>query len=197
MQRIKKIFFIAIITFSLGSCNLFDTRDAEAPDKGKSNFIPAVRAEDVINNLKNSFADKNVQNYIACFVDTLFGDKKFSFSASSEAVALYQVFLQDWGLNEEKRYFSSVINKVPVDFPISLTFSDENYSNLSGDSLIYTAAYNINLPISSTDPTPANYAGILQFNMLRDARAEWVIYFWKDTRGELFPSWSELKGIFY
>jgi hypothetical protein len=181
----------------LGACNLFDTRDAEEPDKGKSNFIPAVRAEDVITNLKNSFVDKNVQNYIACFVDTIFADKQFSFSASSEAITRWDIFLTGWGLVEEKRYFSSVVNKVPADFPISLTFSDENFSNLSGDSLIYTASYNINLPISGADPTPANYAGVLQFNMLRDARSEWVIYFWKDTRGQSFPSWSELKGIFY
>ncbi|HQI42450.1 MAG: hypothetical protein B6D44_07715 [Ignavibacteriales bacterium UTCHB2] len=193
----KKIVLIIFLSFVAVSCNLFDTRNAEEPDKGKSSFIPPVRAEDVIKNLKNSFIDKNVQNYIACFVDTLFANKKFSFSASSEAIALYQVFLQGWGLNEEKRYFNSVINKVPADFPITLTFSDENYSNLSGDSLIYTASYNLNLPISNADPTPANYAGILQFNMLRDMRSEWVIYYWKDTRGESLPGWSELKGIFY
>ncbi|MDY0083457.1 MAG: hypothetical protein RBR74_09775, partial [Ignavibacteriaceae bacterium] len=148
----KKIILIMLLSFIAASCNLFNTRDAEEPDKGKSSFVPAVSAEDVIKNLKNSFIDKNVQNYIACFVDTIFADKKFSFSASSEAVALYQVFLQGWGLNEEKRYFSSVVNIVPADFPITLSFSDENYSNLSGDSLIYTASYNLNLPISNTDP---------------------------------------------
>ncbi|HQF42209.1 MAG TPA: hypothetical protein PK073_04780, partial [Ignavibacteriaceae bacterium] len=99
----KKIVLIIFLSFVAVSCNLFDTRNAEEPDKGKSSFIPPVRAEDVIKNLKNSFIDKNVQNYIACFVDTLFANKKFSFSASSEAIALYQVFLQGWGLNEEKR----------------------------------------------------------------------------------------------
>jgi hypothetical protein len=193
----KTIILIIITSVLFFSCDLFTTRDAESPDQSRSNFQPPVQPEVVISNLKNSLSDKNVQNYIACFVDTIFADKQFSFSASSEAIALYQIFLQGWGLNEEKRYFSSVINKVPTDFPISLTFSDENYSNLSGDSLIYTASYNINLPISVSDPTPSNYAGVLQFNMLRDVRSEWVIYFWKDTKSETLPSWSELKGIFY
>ena len=142
-------------------------------------------------------SDKNVQNYISCFVDSVFTNQEFSFSASSEAISLYQIFLQGWGLTEEKRYFSSVVNKVPDDFPVSLTFSNENYSSLGGDSLIYTATYNINLPIDTGDPIPSNYAGSLQFNMLRDSRSEWVIYFWKDTKSETLPSWSELKGSFY
>jgi len=33
--------------------------------------------------------------------------------------------------------------------------------------------------------------------MLRDSRQEWVIYFWKDTKSETLPSWSELKGSSY
>jgi len=193
----KKIFFLTIILLPLSACDLFTTRNAENPDQTRSNFQPPVEPAIVIENLKNSLADKNVQNYIACFVDTIFADQSYNFSASSEALSLYQIFIQGWGLNEERRYFNSVTNRVPVDFPISLTLSNENYSSLSGDSLIYSATYSLNLPISSGDPVPQNYAGSLQFNMLRDSRSEWVIYFWKDTKSEALPSWSELKGSFY
>jgi hypothetical protein len=193
----KKIFLIILTILPLTSCDLFTTRNAENPDQTRSNFQPPVEPAIVIENLKNSLADKNVQNYIACFVDTIFADQSYNFSASSEALSLYQIFIQGWGLNEERRYFNSVTNRVPVDFPISLTLSNENYSSLSGDSLIYSATYSINLPISSGDPVPQNYAGNLQFNMLRDSRSEWVIYFWKDTKSEALPSWSELKGSFY
>jgi hypothetical protein len=187
----KSIILITIIVLTHTACDLFTTRNAESPDQTRSNFQPPVEPAIVIENLKNSLADKNVQNYIACFVDTIFSDQAYNFSASSEALSLYQIFIQGW------RYFNSVTNRVPADFPISLTLSNENYSSFSGDSLIYSATYSINLPISSGDPVPQNYAGNLQFNMLRDSRSEWVIYFWKDTKSEALPSWSELKGSFY
>jgi len=193
----KSIIFISIILLSLTACDLFTTRNAENPDQTRSNFQPPVEPAIVIENLKSSLSDKNVQNYIACFVDTIFADQTYKFSASSEAISLYQIFVQGWGLNEERRYFSSVTNRVPVDFPISLSLSNENYSSLSGDSLVYSATYSLNLPVSSSDPIPQNYAGNLQFNMLRDSRSEWVIYYWKDTKSESLPSWSELKGSFY
>ncbi|MBK7497628.1 MAG: hypothetical protein IPI19_00615 [Ignavibacteriales bacterium] len=193
----KKIFFLTIILLPLSACDLFTTRNAENPDQTRSNFQPPVEPAIVIENLKSSLSDKNVQNYIACFVDTIFADQTYNFSASSEAISLYQIFVQGWGLNEERRYFSSVTNRVPVDFPISLSLSNENYSSLSGDSLVYSATYSLNLPVSSSDPVPQNYAGNLQFNMLRDSRSEWVIYYWKDTKSESLPSWSELKGSFY
>lgn len=193
----KKIFFLTIILLPLSACDLFTTRYAENPDQTRSNFQPPVEPAIVIENLKSSLSDKNVQNYIACFVDTIFADQTYNFSASSEAISLYQIFVQGWGLNEERRYFSSVTNRVPVDFPISLSLSNENYSSLSGDSLVYSATYSLNLPVSSSDPVPQNYAGNLQFNMLRDSRSEWVIYYWKDTKSESLPSWSELKGSFY
>lgn len=193
----KKIIFLTIILLPLSACDLFTTRNAENPDQTRSNFQPPVEPAIVIENLKSSLSDKNVQNYIACFVDTIFADQTYNFSASSEAISLYQIFVQGWGLNEERRYFSSVTNRVPVDFPISLSLSNENYSSLSGDSLIYSATYSLNLPVSSSDPVPQNYAGNLQFNMLRDSRSEWVIYYWKDTKSESLPSWSELKGSFY
>jgi len=193
----KKYFLITIILISFTACDLFTTRDAERPDQSRSNFQPPVEPAIVIENLKNSLSDKNIENYIACFVDTIFSQRNFNFSASSEAISLYQIFLQNWGLNEEKRYLSSAINKVPKDFPITLSLSNENYSSLSGDSSIYTATYFLSLPLPSGDPTPANYAGNLQFNLLRDSRSEYVIYFWKDTKSQTLPSWSELKGSFY
>jgi hypothetical protein len=194
MNKIILILFITAFAFT--ACDLFTTRDAEEPDQTRSNFQPPVEPAIVIENLKNSLSDKNVQNYIACFVDTIFADQNFNFSASSEATSRYDILL-NWGLSEERRYFNSISNKVPVDFPISLSLSDQNFSSLSGDSIIYSATYSLNLPVSTGDPFPKNYAGSLQFNMLRDSRSEWVIYFWKDTKSETLPSWSELKGSSY
>lgn len=194
MQKdiIKLSLFMILL---LSGCDLFTTRDPENPDENRANFLPPKEPAVVIENLKNSFNDKNTQNYIACFVDTLFVDKAFIFLPSSEAVSAYAFLAQDWGLDDERRYFNSVVAKVPKDFPMTLTFSDESYSSLSGDTLIYSANYFINIPHNSSEPK--NYSGNLQFNMIRDSRSDWAIYYWKDTRSSNLPSWSEMKGIFY
>jgi len=188
---------ILIIAFLFISCDIFTTREADPPDQSASNFTPAVEREMVISNLKNAFLDKNVVNYIKCFVDSNYSKKRYTFSASSEALALFQIFSEGWGLREERIYFSNMITKVPQDFPIALSLSNENFSSLGGDSLVYSATYFINLPIQSGGSLPQNYEGNLEFKMLRDSKSEWVIYFWKDTKSQTLPSWSEMKGSLY
>ncbi len=192
----KNIILIFIVFISVAACDLFRTRDGEIPDKSRSNSPPAVTPSILIDNLKNSFKDKNVQNYIDCFVDTVLADKRFTFSASGEALLLYQVFLQGWGLNEERKYFTSVINKVTDFLPVTLSLSNENFTSF-GDSSIYSATYNINVPVPTGDPFPQNYEGSLQFSMLRDSQGKYVIYSWKDIKSSSLPSWSELKGSSY
>lgn len=193
----KKLFLILFITFILVSCDLFTTREGEIPDQGRLNFQTAVQPGIVIENLKNALKDKNISNYMACFVDTLFANKYFMFISSSEAALIYPIFLQGWGLSEEKSYITNVFNAVPPDLPITLTFNDTIISYLSGDSLIYSASYFLNVPFPSDKPFPTNYAGNLEFSMLRDDRAVWVIYLWKDNKSKELPSWSDLKGSFY
>ena len=200
MQKIRIHTFL-FIAFSLiattTSCDIFSTRDAQDPDQARSNNQPAVQPTIVIVNLINSLIDKNVQDYMSCFVDSLFSSQKFTFSASGEVASNYPIFLQGWGLSEEQRYITSVLSKINKDYPISLTFNDENFSSLSGDSLIYTATYFLNVPIAAEGQSSVNYSGNLQFNMLRDSRSIWVIYLWKDTKSQTLPSWSELKGNNY
>jgi len=191
----RKYFLILSLVFLVISCDLFTTREAEDPNQNRSNFETPSSASIVIKNFKNSLIDKNVQNYLACFVDTLFSRKIYSFSASSEALSLYQ--MQGWGINQENGYLNAVITKVPKDFPISLTLTDTVYSNLGGDSLIYSASYFLNIPFQTGEPYSLNYSGNLEFKMLRDERSLWVIYLWKDTKSQTLPSWSELKGSSY
>jgi hypothetical protein len=190
---IDKYFLCFVLLFY--SCDFFVTREPQSPDQGRANFQPPTEPRLVIENLKNSFNDKNVQNYVACLVDTIFVNKRFRFIPSSEAAASFIFLTQDWGVFEERKYFNSVVSKVSKDLPITLNLSDENYSSLSGDTLIYTANYFINVPHNSTEPK--SYAGNLQFNLVRDSRSNWSIYFWKDTRSSNLPSWSEMKGLFY
>ena len=74
----------------------------EKPDQTRSNFEPPVAEEIVISNLKSSLTDKNVQNYIACFVDTIFANRSFTFSASSEALSALSSFFTRLGIERRK-----------------------------------------------------------------------------------------------
>jgi hypothetical protein len=177
------------------SCDLFVTRQPEKPDQSRSNFQLPTEPRIVLENLKNSFADKNVINYLACFVDTIFTNKRFKFLPSSEAASIFTFLYQDWALSDERKYFSSVISKTPIELSLILNFTDENFSSLLGDTLLYTANYFISIPHNSSEPK--NYSGNLQFNLVRDSRSNWSIYYWKDTKSGSLPSWSELKGYFY
>lgn len=188
--KILILFLIPLVS----ACDLFLTREAEEPDQGKSNFQNAFEPEIVIENLKNSFTDKNVQDYLSCFVDTSFSGRRFLFQPSSEVISQYQFLAEGWNIQDEQRYFNSVTASIPTDFPILLSFSDESYSR-SGDTVIYSATYLINLPINQ--PESSIYQGNLQFYMTNDALSVWVIYYWQDIKLPNIPSWSELKGKYY
>jgi hypothetical protein len=190
-----KALILTLIFLLLTACDLFTTRPSEPPNQSNSPFRPAYEREIVIENLKNSFKDKNSDNYILCLVDSLYAQKKFSFDASSEASYVYPIFIQGWGINEEKSYIKNLFNSVKNDFPVTLELGNESYSPLSGDSLIYLASYSLSVPYS--DGSTVNYSGNLQFNMLRDSRSIWVIYYWKDIKSQDLPSWSDLKGSYY
>lgn len=190
----NKISLILTFQILISGCELFTTREAEMPDQGRSNFQQATEPEIVISNLKNSFSDKNVQNYLACFVDTSFSSRKYFFQPSSEAVSQFPFLLDNWDLSDEQRYFNSLIASVQKDFPLTLLMNDEKYTR-SGDTVIYSSTYFINLSISQ--PSISIYQGSLQFYMLNDARSVWVIYYWQDIKLPDLPSWSELKGSYY
>lgn len=191
----KLFVFIFFLLITLTACDLFITRDAESPDdQGKSNFQLATEPKIVIANLINSFHDKNVQNYISCFIDSSYSEKGFLFQPSGEVVTQFPFLTQNWGLDDEQRYFNSVTSSVQPDFPLSLTFTDESFS-IRSDSAIYSATYIINIPVS--EPEASNYKGNIQFYMQNDDRPVWVIYYWQDIKLPDIPSWSELKGKYY
>ncbi len=186
------VYIITALVFA--GCDLIQTRNAESPNQPRSNYEQAVTPQILISNLVNSFEDKDVQNYINCLVDSSFSEKKFLFSPSSGALSQYPFLITDWNIKNEELYLQNLISKVSQESPITLSLTNELYSP-QGDTLLYTATYSINVPNEESEPK--DYQGDLRFNMVRDNRSVWVIYFWQDTKSTALPSWSELKGKFY
>ncbi len=190
----KFIFPILFIIFFSG-CDLFSVRDAQPPVQPRTNYQQAVTPEILVENLQNSLKDKSLENYLASFSNPAFTNKKFTFSASGSAVSQFPALADNWGVSNEEQYFNNLKTKVNPGSPITLTLSNISSSSF-GDSLVYSASYFMNVP-ANTSEIPNNYQGELKFNMVRDSRAVWVIYFWQDTKNSSLPSWSELKGRLY
>jgi hypothetical protein len=192
----KQLYFI-LCALLISGCDLFTTRSAETPSQSRSDYQQAVTPELLISNLVNSLTDLNVQNYLSCFSDSSYSQKVFTFSPASSALSQYPALSESWGKKNEESYFNTLKSKVTANLSITLTLSDVSESP-QGDSLVYMASYLLNVP--TNDKTlPPIYQGTLIFNMIRDSRSVWSIYYWQDSKASSvnLPSWSELKGRNY
>jgi hypothetical protein len=189
----KLLIYIFLVLF-FTSCDIFDTREAEAPNQSKSNYVPAVRPETLVQNLINAFADKDVVSYQNSFVTEL-SDKVYNFVPSSSASLRFQNIWTNWDVDDEILYFNNMKATVPEGLKISLSLSSSPESfSIIGDSYKYTSEYKISVPQFSGDSL--DYHGNLEISMT-NVNTVWMIYYWKDNAIEDQPSWSDLKGSAY
>jgi len=186
----KRLFLIIVIIFT--SCDLLSTRDPEKPDKPRSNFATPTTAEIVFQNMANSFSDKVIENYFACFIDKSFSNSLYKFVPSAGSINQFPV-LFDWDLNSERQYFKNLISQVNNSSKIKLEFSQQE-KQVFPDSILMKYNYILTVPLSSSTN---QYRGISLFTLQYDSRNYWVITKWVDIKSETFLSWSELKGSFY
>jgi len=190
----KKLVIILLLISSV-SCDIFETRDPEPPDQQRSNYLPATSPEILIQNLIDSFADKDVVNYQNTFVTGL-SNKDFTFVPSSTALSRFQNLWPTWNIDAEVQYFNNMKTAVPDELPIllsGLSLSPESFS-IFGDSLRYNSEYFISVPQINSEPLI--FQGNLELSMI-NVSTVWLVYFWKDNAIEDNPSWSDLKGSVY
>lgn len=191
-----KPFFFIVIILSLTGCDLFETRQAEEPERPRADFQPATTPDQLIQNLINSFKEKDVQSYISCLADSSFTEKKFQFIPSGGASSQFPSLADQWNVKSEEQYFNNVRSSVQGELPITLSITSTSPPSQQGDSLIFIGNYLLNIPFIDA-ALPLMYQGDLKLSMVRDSRSLWVIYLWQDTKSTDAPSWSELKGRFY
>lgn len=189
-----KLIIYILLLLVLVSCDIFETRDAEQPDQSRSNYQPATFPKILIENLINSFAEKDVVNYQNTFVAGL-SNRVYQFVPSSTALSRFQNLWSIWNIDAEIQYFNNMKTAVPEGLPVSLSLSlaDESFSIL-GDSLKYTSEYFISVPQLNGDPLI--FQGNVEFSMI-NSNTVWSVYYWKDNAIEDNPSWSDLKGSVY
>ena len=186
---------IIVLLFAAVRCDIFETRDAEPPDQSRSNYQPATSPEILIQNLINSFVDKDVVNYQNTFVTGL-SNRVFTYVPSSTASSRFQNLWPTWNIDAEVQYFNNMKTSVPDDLPVllsGLSLSPESFS-IFGDSLKYNSEYFISVPQINSEPLI--FQGSLELSMI-NVSTVWLVYFWKDNAIEDNPSWSDLKGSVY
>lgn len=191
-----------MLLFFLAGCSLFETRDPEDPINTNSSFKPPYTAGTVISNFVNSIAEKNPNNYIACFSDSSQGDAmSFVFVPSQEAMSNYPGLFVNWSLTQEKRHINYLVNNISTDsVPFIYLANTTNFDVLLTDSAIITTDYELT-PRHSKEKSIIKFRGTLQFALYRrKSNGWWSIQRWSDNRLEndsASTTWSILKGIFY
>ncbi len=187
-------YFLILLCF-LYSCDIFETRSPEEPDQSPVVFLPATSVEVLMQNFLNSVKYKSLQNYSECFI----GDGKFNFIPAQDAFATYQSIFQNWSFTDEQRSFKSIISAVSGENTIFLNFEKSQYQYISPDSIIYTANYEINLPVVQ----PLNlekYNGKILLTISQTNDGTYKIVRWSDfqtSNDTIYPSWSILKARYY
>jgi len=194
MQKITSYLPSFLFVLFIG-CELFNVREVQPPADARSNFLPAISADIVIQNLISSLSDKNTQNYISCLSNNKAKRFQFVFLPSAEALSKYPVFLEDWSILQEEQYFNNVTFKLPEESSISLTLQD-TVKSLLGDSVYFSAKYSLTVPHTDIS-IPNVFQGEFKLKLFRDENNLWSIFFWQDIKNSSLPSWSELKGVFY
>ena len=117
----------------LSACDILSTRDPEPPSTGGSSFIPATSPELVTSNLRGAIAEKNVENYMRCLVDTLSSQRSFQFVPTGSALGRYPSAFAQWTLQSERTWLSSLLALTPQNAATALSL-DGAFSVVVSDS---------------------------------------------------------------
>jgi hypothetical protein len=147
-------------------------------------------------NLQIAVREKNVENYIRCFVDTTRSRQRFTFVADQRAAANHPGVFQLWELQDERRYLTRLFQALPADSARGLRFIEENRNEGATQ-----ASFRLNYEISvrhtrGGEGIPAIYRGLSNFMLEKNQTGDWAIYRWEDFTNGVDPSWSELKALF-
>lgn len=176
------------------SCGLFETREVQAPSQPRSTFTQPTSPDIVISNLSFAIAEKNIDNYMRCFVDSAFSARRYRFFPDAVSSASYPVFI-GWNLSNERSYYNNLVTFTNESSTSNLFLSNTAFST-GIDSTVVDSDY-----ILVFDHNRQNTArvtkGRLRFIMSPDSRSLWSIHSWYDfIIQEQDTTWSALKANF-
>lgn len=190
------IFTLSVVV--LAGCDIFGTRSPEEPDTGRSSFQPPTQPSIVISNFKNAVSEKNIDNYLLCFsgssVDSSIG--KFVFQPSVEGNSLFPGLFENWGMDNERKYFNSLKSKLPAEVNPVILLKNEIYGVSQPDSVVISYEYYMKLNFIDNS-IEKEYSGTMQLTLIPQNNGLWSIFRWQDIKSQndtIDATWSKLKG---
>jgi hypothetical protein len=194
-QMLYRLLIFSCIHIQYVSCtNPFTTRDVETPSISdrSDTFDPPVAASIVLSNFRYALIQKNISNYMNCFVDPELAyaiQYRFIPDPSSEIDKF-----RNWDIQSEQNYITTVFSLTE---DVSLEFTEEPvFSNISqSEDSVVTDFFRYDLRIDFADG-PQIYSGSARMKLVKNVNAMWSIYYWEDISepGSDEQSWSYLKA---
>ncbi len=181
---------VSVLALACASCDLFRTRDPQSPTQGSSNYETPTTYDKVLRNLVFAVNDKNVANYMSCFVDTAF--RPFVYAAAEDARRSYPDVMAAWNLEAEQRAFINMREATPG--APALVIPDRPPIYVSSDSVVYDLDYTLLVPHQRA-AVPKLVRGTMRLSIGTDGK-RWSIYQWRDTKTAADSTWSYLKAAF-
>src|SRR5690606_1706674 len=170
------------------------TRTVEPPEDPRSNFTPPTSYDIVIQNMQFAIAEKNLQNYMQCFVDTNFSSIAFEFNADVESLVQYPI-LNNWDIQMERLYYTNLLSLTNSAASSTLFISNEQVFT-SLDSAVYDSDYLVVFN-HTRETVPKQVKGKLRFILVPDDNNFWAIQEWFDFKNNpQDTTWSVLKAGF-
>ncbi len=192
LRKFNFAFIAACI--ALASCGLFEVRNVQTPNQPRSTFIQPTSPDLVISNLNFAIAEKNVENYMKCFVDSAFSPRRFAFFPDAVSFNSYPVF-RTWNLSSERLYYTNLVNLTNENSSSNL-FLSEIMITSGIDSAVVDSDYILVYDHNRTSIAKTS-RGKLRFIMSPDDRSLWSIHAWYDFIEQTGDTtWSNLKANF-
>jgi hypothetical protein len=195
-----RLYPLALILLPLfSSCTIFTTRTPEPPDTRRSSFQPPTSSQVVLSNFQSAVREKNIENFIQCFVagDSGTAQQRYTFEPSAEAAARFASVFIGWNVVKERQSFTAFTAQIPMTAAPTLQFANDRFELMSPDSVVYVADYTLR-PNAQRTSIDAVYAGRLRFTIVSFATGFWAIRRWSDqtVAQATSASWSVVKAQF-
>jgi len=191
MKRTAVIILLLYLAVSMYSCQL---REAEAPVTSRTTFVPPTSPDLVMVNLQFSVIEKDVNNYMACFVDTSYSSRRYSYVPDVVSQIQYPIF-RYWNITNEKTYFSSLLSLTDPNSISSLEFPNQTL-NTFGDTAFFDADYTLQVEHQKTNVAKI-LKGKIRLIIGSDSRNLWSIHRWIDFKSNNSDTtWSVLRANF-
>ncbi len=184
MDLLKRLLWL-ILAFSLTAC--LKTRDVEPPVVGSSDWVSPSNYTILLENLRTSVGQKNVQNYLRCF-----RQDDLDYIPSTPVYTGNEILWDNWTWQDENNWFNNVIQDLGLTSGNQIAFEEVDLQAFSGDSLRYIGNYDLVMNHRDTSLT-VRFRGQLEFLMKVNDFNEWEITRWIDFETSPDSSISRLK----